>query len=74
MDTDESPGYSQRTLSEQAQLLDFPDMGYRTGVGGKDFNVSRIASECRTLLQMAPTLHSLRVNTLQVMHCALTVL
>ena len=43
--------YVKRTLSEQAQLLDFPDVGYYTTTG--DINTTRVARECKTLLQMA---------------------
>ena len=61
----QSPAFPRRTFSEQAQLLNLPDVAYYTSTG--DMNSARIISECQTLMSLIPKLHWLRINTLQIL-------
>ena len=60
--------FTLRTLSEEGQLLDLPDIAYRTDQGPDYLNSSLVQQECDRLLQLVPSMMQHRFNSLTILH------
>lgn len=62
------PSFSLRTLSEEGQLFDFPDVAYRTQLPPDYINTTLIMRDYRRLMQLVPFMLEHRFNSLTILH------